>query len=172
LKDTGFETPILLVGAGTGIAPLRALIHEREAVWKRTRQNSQSSMAYPLLCSVAEHILIFGCRKRTCDFYYSNEWEKMTQTGFLKLHPAFSQESAQKIYVQRVLREAEEGTLLVRHILQNRGAIYIAGNCKMAAAVKAEILELLGKHVGGMNESKRIVKKMQSEGLFAIEAWG
>jgi sulfite reductase alpha subunit-like flavoprotein len=168
-QHVGFETPILCIGAGTGIAPLRALIHEREALLKQ--HNSADSL--PLNPSGPDHILVFGCRKHDADFYYQNEWETLSDAGFLRLMTAFSQDSISKVYVQRVLREADDGQLLVHHILERRGAIYIAGNCKMAVAVRNEIHEILGKYLaGGIDESKRLLKEMQAKGLFAMEAWG
>jgi len=170
-NHVGFKSPVLFIGAGTGIAPLRALIHEREAHLKRYISDQHLQFH---ATRKQDNILLFGCRKSDADFYYQKEWEKLVNEGFLYLLTAFSQqESNRKIYVQGVLREDKNGKLLVSHILERGGAIYIAGNCKMAVAVKNEICELLAKYLaGGLNESKRILKQMQTRGLFSIEAWG
>ncbi|EED94000.1 hypothetical protein THAPSDRAFT_268560 [Thalassiosira pseudonana CCMP1335] len=162
LRDSGqqslhnfYQTPMMCVGAGTGIAPLRSLIFEREA-----------------LRSEPDNILVFGCRKKAMDYYYGDEWEALTQSKQLLLIPAFSRDQEHKLYVQRALREADEGSLIVKHVLERKGAVYVAGGSKMARAVKDEIVEGLGAVLeGGERDAKKLLNKMKRTGLFSIEAW-
>lgn len=119
-----------------------------------------------------DNILVFGCRKKTMDYYYGNEWEKLTNSKCLQLIPAFSRDQTHKLYVQRALREAHGGELIARHILEQNGAVYIAGGSKMARAVKDEIVEALGARLdGGEKDAKRLLNKLKRKGLFSIEAW-
>jgi len=118
------------------------------------------------------NILIFGCRKEAADYYYRREWETAVESGSIRLMPAFSQEQQHKVYVQKVLREADGGMLLAKHLLERGGALYIAGGAKMARAVKDEVVEILGKVLGGGEKEARLVlKKLHKLGLFSVEAW-
>ena len=77
-----------------------------------------------------------------------------------------------KLYVQRALREANGGELIVRHILERHGAVYFAGGSKMARAANDEIVEALTNRLdGGEKDAKRLLNKMKRKGLFSIEAW-
>jgi len=176
-----FDTPIMCIGAGTGIAPLRSLTLEREAHIGKVLPSSHSSSAGDELVNNTtitntdddvDNILVFGCRKKTKDYYYSSEWETLTNNNRLQLIPAFSRDQKHKLYVQRALREANGGELIVRHILERQGAVYIAGGSKMARAVKDEIVEALTDRLdGGEKDAKRLLNKMKRKGLFSIEAW-
>lgn len=173
-KESGtFDRPILCIGAGTGIAPIRALLRERFTVLQRTclpspivSQRDPSSAVSD--AAITSNILIFGCRKEDADFYYRQEWQEMVDNGSLRLLPAFSQDQAHKVYVQTLLRGEKDW--LVTHLLENGGALYIAGGAKMSRAVKNEILEILGKSLG-VSEAKMFLKKLQLRGLMSVEAW-
>ena len=183
---SSFEVPIICVGAGTGIAPMRSLMLERVAVkyldQKRRAGEMNSHESRPSdndgpVASASsirenENILIYGSRKSAADFYYEKEWETLRQEKNLRLLTAFSQDQFRKIYVQKVLREADDGVLIAKHILEQGGAVYIAGNPKMARAVKQEITEVLSDALpGGEEQTKRLLNKMQRMGRFSIEAW-
>jgi len=171
-----FETPIMCIGAGTGIAPLRSLILEREAhigkVSSSTNELVNNTTTTNTDDDDVDNILVFGCRKKTKDYYFGSEWEALTNNNRLQLIPAFSRDQKHKLYVQRALREASGGELIVRHILERHGAVYIAGGSKMARAVKDEIVEALTNTLdGGEKDAKRLLNKMKRKGLFSIEAW-
>jgi sulfite reductase alpha subunit-like flavoprotein len=177
--------PIIFVGAGTGIAPMRSLILERAAIRfiaQRGEENdttSDSKTDYgdmPVMSDSSidenENVLVFGCRKKKTDYYYEREWETLRQDSSIRILTAFSQDQQRKIYVQKVLRDADDGLLIVKHILERGGAIYIAGNPKMARAVKQEIVEVLSDTLpGGEKQTNQLLKKMQRIGRFNVEAW-
>jgi len=169
-----FETPVMCVGAGTGIAPLRSLILEREARRLSNLGNATASPSNGCVTTAGseDNVLVFGCRKRSKDYYYGDEWEKMSDSKRLRLVRAFSRDQAHKLYVQRALREADRGELIARHILEEGGAVYVAGGSKMARAVKDEIVEALGARLDrGERDAKRLLNKLKRIGLFSIEAW-
>ena len=168
-----FQSPIMCIGAGTGIAPLRSLIHEREAVRKqqwieletnpKTFDHSQQTRK--------DNILIFGCRKESEDYYYKDEWISISITNPLDVITAFSQDQKQKVYVQHVICE-DQGLVIAKHILENNGAVYIAGGAKMAGAVKETIIECLGKYLpNGLKDARNIIIQLQRIGKFNVEAW-
>jgi sulfite reductase alpha subunit-like flavoprotein len=167
-ETKSFSVPVLCVGAGTGIAPLRALLLERDAV--RTIACSDDNSFSAL--DENENILVFGCRKQACDYYYKDEWQQMSAERRVRVLTAFSQDQIHKIYVQKVLREADGGRLIAKHILEKMGALYIAGGPKMARAVKEEVVEALGKELqGGEKQANQVLNKLQRIGKFSIEAW-
>ena len=163
-----FETPILCVGAGTGVAPMRSLLMERDAV----RSMALRDTSRPVSLHDKENILVFGCRKQHSDYYYKEEWQSMCDEKRLRVLTAFSRDQFQKIYVQKVLREADGGQLIVKHLLERNGALYIAGGPKMARAVKEEVIKALGKELdGGEKTANKCLNKLQRIGKFSIEAW-
>ncbi|MDE1905589.1 MAG: molybdopterin-dependent oxidoreductase [Rhodospirillales bacterium] len=127
-KDT--DTPIIMIGPGTGIAPFRAFLQERRALGARGR-----------------NWLFFGERNRTTDFYYEAELTKMHTEGFLtELSLAFSRDQAEKIYVQR--RIIEQGAALWAW-LQDGAFLYVCGDAaNMAKDVEAAIVSVIEQHGG------------------------
>jgi len=173
---SSFTKPVLCIGAGTGVAPLRSILRERE--FTRQIQLTDNDSIDKSDAYLPDNILCFGCRKASKDYYYSGEWKdfqkgsRNTESSF-SIITAFSQDQIGKMYVQRKLREVElESQLISRHILEKGGAIYIAGGAKMAKAVKDEIIECLGKLLeGGVKDAKILLKRLGRKGLFAVEAW-
>lgn len=163
-----FEMPILCIGSGTGIAPLRSLLLEREAVFQMVCTNPAETNGNNSKC---DNILVFGCRKKSMDYYYSDDWETLVKEKRLKVLTAFSRDQWHKIYVQQVLRDADHGKLIENHILERQGAIYVAGGAKMARAVKEEILECLAKAVGDDRQAALLLKRMHLQGRYSVEAW-
>uniref|UniRef100_A0A8D2DJR8 NADPH-dependent diflavin oxidoreductase 1 n=1 Tax=Sciurus vulgaris TaxID=55149 RepID=A0A8D2DJR8_SCIVU len=96
------DTPVIMVGPGTGVAPFRAAVQERVA-------QGQTG-----------NFLFFGCRWRDQDFYWAAEWQELEKRGCLTLVTAFSREQGQKVYVQHRLRERGP---LVWELLEHRGML-------------------------------------------------
>ena len=172
--------PVLYMGAGTGIAPLRGLIRERAAHSKKNHEDSNNGPAsttnetdddQPHKWTTPD-ILLFGCRKKSTDFYYQEEWNEMVEQGTLTLLAAFSRDQWHKFYVQQRLRQEDpEGAKLLHHLVQAGGHLYIAGGAKMARALKQEIVELLEPHFGDQNKATQYLAQLQRKGRFRVEAW-
>ena len=171
-RQDRFETPIIFIGAGTGIAPLRGLIQERERV-RISMSDSTNHDETTIPGEAPDNTLVFGCRKERMDFYYNDEWSTLVEASKLSLYTAFSQDQWHKIYVQQTIRDngVGRGTLIIDHILERNGAVFIAGSAKMARAIRDEIIECLGKVLGGTKEALAVLKAMQRKGIFAVEAW-
>uniref|UniRef100_A0A7S4ABR6 Uncharacterized protein n=1 Tax=Pseudo-nitzschia australis TaxID=44445 RepID=A0A7S4ABR6_9STRA len=181
-SSSSFKVPIICVGAGTGIAPMRSLLLERIAlrslaVEREKRDHFKSDCKTNLEDNVSsmdrnENILVFGCRKQMADYYYKEEWQTLSKENNIRILTAFSQDQVQKMYVQKIIREADDGMLIAKHVLERGGAFFIAGGPKMARAVRQEIIEALSDSLpGGEKQANQLLNKMQRIGRFSIEAW-
>ncbi|SIT39362.1 Sulfite reductase (NADPH) alpha subunit [Paraburkholderia ribeironis] len=129
------DTPMIMVGPGTGIAPFRGFLHERRARGERGR-----------------NWLFFGEQHAATDFYYRDELEAMRDSGVLtRLDLAFSRDQADKIYVQDRMRE--QGAQLWAW-LEEGAHFYVCGDAnRMARDVDAALKDVVATH-GGMSEEK------------------
>ncbi|MDB6151033.1 MAG: cysJ 2 [Chthoniobacter sp.] len=132
LPENG-ETPIIMVGPGTGVAPFRAFLHERRAAGAEGR-----------------NWLFFGEQRAATDFFYRDELELMMADGHLtKLSTAFSRDQAQKIYVQN--RMLEHGAELWSW-LQEGAHFYVCGDAsRMAKDVDLALHAAIETH-GGLSK--------------------
>jgi len=126
------DTPVIMVGPGTGIAPFRAFMQQREADG-----------------ASGNNWLFFGNPHFTDDFLYQVEWQRYKKEGLLtRIDLAWSRDQPQKIYVQDRLRE--QGAEVWRW-LQQGAHIYVCGDANhMAKDVEQALLELVAEH-GGMD---------------------
>ena len=119
------ETPVIMIGPGTGVAPFRAFMQEREA--------TEAS---------GDNWLFFGDQTFTQDFLYQVEWQGYLKSGLLtKIDLAFSRDQAEKIYVQdRLLENADE----IFAWLERGAHIYVCGDMsRMAKDVEAALLSII-----------------------------
>lgn len=145
LPDDG-NIPIIMVGAGTGVAPYRGFIQQRAALGHKGR-----------------NWLIFGDQHFTTDFLYQTEWLKYRSAGLLtRLDVAFSRDQDLKVYVQHKMKQ--NAVELYKWISEG-GRFYVCGDMKrMAVDVKNTFLSIL-KSEGGMSpeESLEYFNKMRKE---------
>ncbi len=143
---TNGDTPMIMVGPGTGIAPFRAFLEERAAVGAK-----------------GKNWLFFGDQKRSADFLYEEQLTAWQKTGFLtRLDLAFSRDQVEKIYVQtRMLENAAE----LWSWLEAGAHFYVCGDAsRMAKDVDAALHTVVEK-VGGKSadEAKAYVAKLKSD---------
>ncbi|CAB3800119.1 bifunctional nitrate reductase/sulfite reductase flavoprotein subunit alpha [Paraburkholderia caffeinilytica] len=129
------DTPIIMVGPGTGVAPFRGFLHERRARGDKGR-----------------NWLFFGEQHAATDFYYRDELEAMRDSGVLtRLDVAFSRDQTEKVYVQDRMRE--QGAQLWAW-LEEGAHFYVCGDAnRMAKDVDATLKHVVAEH-GGMSEEK------------------
>jgi sulfite reductase (NADPH) flavoprotein alpha-component len=122
------DTPMIMVGPGTGIAPFRAFLHERQALGHSGR-----------------NWLLFGEQREHSDFYYRDELHAWLRSGHLhRLDTAFSRDQAEKIYVQDRLRQQGAQVWLW---LQQGGHFYVCGDAsRMAKDVDAVLRDVVAEH--------------------------
>jgi len=115
------DAPVIMIGPGTGIAPFRGFLHERQATGAK-----------------GKNWLFFGERSAKTDFLYREELEKMQADGHLtRLDTAFSRDQEKKIYVQdRMLEQAAQ----MWQWMQDGAIVYVCGDAThMARDVDAGI---------------------------------
>ncbi|MDG0764959.1 assimilatory sulfite reductase (NADPH) flavoprotein subunit [Bacillus halotolerans] len=129
------ETPIIMVGPGTGVAPFRSFMQERE-------ETGAEGKAW----------MFFGDQHFVTDFLYQTEWQNWLKDGVLtKMDVAFSRDTEEKVYVQhRMLEQSAE----LFEWLQEGAAVYICGDEKhMAYDVHNTLLDIIEKE-GNMTREK------------------
>ncbi|TQQ87447.1 NADPH-dependent assimilatory sulfite reductase flavoprotein subunit [Cronobacter sakazakii] len=126
------ETPVIMIGPGTGIAPFRAFMQQREADG-----------------ATGKNWLFFGNPHFTEDFLYQVEWQRYVKEGLLtRIDLAWSRDQDHKIYVQDKIRE--QGAELWRWI-QEGAHLYVCGDAnRMAKDVEQALLEVIAAY-GGMD---------------------
>lgn len=124
------DAPIIMVGPGTGVAPFRAFLGEREEIGAEGKT-----------------WLFYGDQHFSTDFLYQTEWQRWLKDGVLtKMDVAFSRDTEQKVYVQhRMLEHSKE----LYQWIQEGASIYICGDeKKMAHDVHAALISILQQEGG------------------------
>lgn len=136
LPDDG-DAPIIMIGAGTGVAPFRAFVEHR-------REHGHSGRNW----------LVFGDRSFANDFLYQLEWLRYRKDGTLtRLDAAFSRDQDRKIYVQHKLLENASD---IYRWLQDGASLYVCGDAnRMAVDVQATLLSIAENQGGHSVESAK-----------------
>ena len=119
--------PVIMIGPGTGVAPFRGFMQEREATGAK-----------------GKNWLVFGHRNFMHDFLYQLEWQDWIKSGLLnRIDVAFSRDQPEKRYVQHVLHDAAAD---LRGWVADGAAIYVCGDAAaMAKDVHEALVSILGK---------------------------
>lgn len=140
------ETPIIMIGAGTGIAPYRAFLEEREELGVEGKS-----------------WLIFGDQHFVTDFLYQTDWQRWLASGTLsQMHIAFSRDTDKKVYVQHKL---VENAANFYEWLEQGAVIYVCGDEKsMAADVDATIHRIIEQQGQKTSEqAKALVQELKQQ---------
>ncbi|MGH8094682.1 MAG: diflavin oxidoreductase [Chthoniobacterales bacterium] len=140
------EAPIIMVGPGTGVAPFRAFLQERQAIGARGKT-----------------WLFFGAQHEKGDFYYREDFEKFIAGGWLtRLDTAFSRDQAHKIYVQHRMMEAAPE---LWSWLAEGAYFYVCGDAwQMAKDVDAALRQIVQQQGGlSIGEANDYVEKLKSD---------
>ena len=146
--------PIIMIGAGTGVAPYRAFVEERVETGAK-----------------GPSWLFFGERNYTFDFLYQLEWQDYLASGALtRIDVAFSRDQPEKIYVQQRLwqRRAE-----LRQWIEDGAHLYVCGDEKgMARDVEQMLVKILGETVNGDAEAGRAkLKELTKAGRYQRDVY-
>ncbi|EIN05749.1 riboflavin synthase domain-like protein [Punctularia strigosozonata HHB-11173 SS5] len=151
-------TPVICIGPGTGIAPMRALLEQR------ITEGAHSNVLY------------FGCRSAGKDEHYGEEWRTYAEDKKLVYRRACSRDvpdGRKRIYVQDLMVQDEDRKRLWE-LIDARGAwVYVSGSSnKMPAAVKAALQHVIEVEGGKSSEEARThVTLMERTGQYTEECW-
>jgi sulfite reductase (NADPH) flavoprotein alpha-component len=148
------DKDIIMVGAGTGIAPFRAFMQERADQGGSGR-----------------NWLFFGEQYQRYDFLYQTEWQEYVESGDLdKISLAFSRDQEEKVYVQNKM--LEDGQELFKW-LEGGASFYVCGaKDPMSKDVEKALIQIL-KTYGNMNEDKAIeyLEVLSDEGKYIKDVY-
>jgi sulfite reductase (NADPH) flavoprotein alpha-component len=141
------NTPLIMIGPGTGIAPFRAFLQERQALGAK-----------------GKNWLFFGAQRQKCDYAYKEDWENFSRDGLLtRLDCAWSRDQAHKIYVQhKLLEHAAE----IWKWIDNQGAqFFVCGDARrMAKDVDAALRKIVQEQGGkSVDEANAYVEQLKND---------
>lgn len=148
------ETPVIMIGAGTGVAPFRAFMQQRAA-------NGDNGKNW----------LIFGNQHFTQDFLYQTEWQGWAKDGLLNKYDfAWSRDQEEKIYVQHKIRE--EAAELWQW-LQQGAHIYVCGDAsRMAKDVEQALLDTIAEQGGlSADDADEYLDNLRQEGRYQRDVY-
>lgn len=148
------DTAIIMIGAGTGVAPYRAFLQEREARG-----------------AAGKSWLFFGERNFDSDFLYQTEWQNFLKDGVLsRMNVAFSRDGAKKTYAQhRLIEQAAD----VYAWLEEGAHIYICGDgTKLAPDVHAALLDIVRTSKGGSKAAAAdYIGRLQEDRRYHVDVY-
>ncbi|TKI02010.1 sulfite reductase flavoprotein subunit alpha, partial [Bacillus wiedmannii] len=152
------ETPIIMVGPGTGMAPFRGFLQAR-------RVQKQKGI------NLGQAHLYFGCRHPEKDYLYRTELENDERDGLISLHTAFSRlEGSPKTYVQHLIKQDRINLI---SLLDNGAHLYICGDgSKMAPDVEDTLCQAYQEiHEVSEQEARNWLDRVQDEGRYGKDVW-
>ncbi|KAM0793619.1 hypothetical protein ACM66B_001052 [Microbotryomycetes sp. NB124-2] len=147
------DAPLIMIGPGTGVAPFRALMEERQRVGAK------------------DNLLFFGCRSVDKDFYFKDQWNKFVESGYLTLSVAPSRDQDEKVYVQH---KVPEYSRRIWNDMQRGGHIYVCGSStQMPKSVKKALLKVFVEE-GKLSETRadELWDELDKQGRIREETWG
>jgi sulfite reductase (NADPH) flavoprotein alpha-component len=147
-------TPIIMIGPGTGVAPFRAFLHERQAIK-----------------APGPNWLFFGHQRSNCDFFYEDELSAMHAAGHLtNLSLAWSRDGNDKVYVQHRMRDAGHE---VWAWLKHGAHVYVCGDAlRMAKDVETALTDIVAAHGGRTPaEAVRFVGELKATGRYQADVY-
>lgn len=150
-------TPIIMIGPGTGLAPFRGFLQEREAA-KAAGQALGPSM------------LFFGCRHPDQDFLYASELKGFAEQDITELHVAFSRADTPKTYVQDLIAAQKDK---VWKLIEAGAVIYVCGDGgKMEPDVKRVLMNIYREHSGADEAAAlRWIDTMGTQNRYVLDVW-
>ncbi|AWN31000.1 MULTISPECIES: cytochrome P450 [unclassified Streptomyces] len=152
--DAADDTPVILVAAGTGLAPFRGAVADRVAAGRQSPAR-----------------LYFGCDDPTADFLHAAEFAAAEAAGVISVRPVFSErpENGHRFVQHRIAAEAAE----VWELLQAGARVYVCGDgSRMAPGVRAAFRELHGARTGASpQESEAWLRELTASGRYIEDVY-
>ena len=174
--------PVVAVCTGSGVAPVRAMVRQRDARFRREAASRGIGCG-----SVARTLVFFGCRHESRDFLYADEWAELAARGTLRGNdasregisvasddafvPVFSRDGDRKRYVSHAVRERSKSVWDV--LRRRRSAVVICGSSgAMPEDVHEALVDVCARE-GGMDDAqaRAFLRGMDARGGYVVEAW-
>jgi sulfite reductase (NADPH) flavoprotein alpha-component len=147
------QTPIIMIGPGTGVAPFRGFVQERLA------------LKHP-----GKNWLFFGERNRNTDYFYEEFWTSLLEKNALKLDLAFSRDQNEKCYVQhKMLENAQE----LWSWIQEGAHLYVCGDAERMAKEVDATLHRIVEEQGNLSpeDSKAFIKGLRTQKRYLLDVY-
>jgi len=148
------DVPVIMIGPGTGVAPFRAFLQEREAT-----------------AAPGRNWLFFGHQRSNCDFFYEDEFKRMKADGLLtRLSLAWSRDGDQKIYVQDRMREVGRDLWAW---LADGAHVYVCGDARrMAKDVEMALVDIVAQHgARSADDAAAFVSELKKRGRYQQDVY-
>lgn len=151
------KTPIIMVGPGTGIAPFRGFLQQRDHLQMQGTE-------------LGEALLFFGCRHPDIDYLYREELTDFHERGIAKVHTAFSRFDGQKTYVQDLITQQANA---VWEMIKAGGRIYICGDgAQMEPDVRRALATICAEKKGlGEAHAEKWIDTLMDEERYLLDVW-
>ncbi|ODV92675.1 hypothetical protein CANCADRAFT_11548, partial [Tortispora caseinolytica NRRL Y-17796] len=155
------KTPIIMSGLGTGLAPFKAFLEEKQ--WQKDQGHD-----------VGEVYLYLGSRHRRQEYLYGEEWEGYLADGLLThLGAAFSRDQAEKIYIQDRMRQSMDE--LVDLIGEKGGYFYLCGPTWPVPNITSILEEVITTHATRKGHSpgdmRKVIEELKETGRYVLEVY-
>ncbi|KAF2218716.1 hypothetical protein BDZ85DRAFT_207516 [Elsinoe ampelina] len=164
VKPKDYEVPMILIGPGTGLAPMRSLIYER---LQCAQEGGFDCQGRPL----DGCMLFFGCRSRKADYFFKDEWTELKEQG-LQTHVALSREKdVPRKYVQDLIKE--EADAVFEAIDARMGKIFVCGSSgNMPKGVRQAFVDIIKDKQGSSEEAaEAYLDRLEKQGRYKQETW-
>ncbi|KAH0173773.1 riboflavin synthase domain-like protein, partial [Aureobasidium melanogenum] len=152
------NSPVLMIGPGTGVAPMRSMVYER-LEWAKESGSKQSS------------VLFFGCRNERADYFFRDEWQDIKDQD-LTVFLGFSRDQDKpRTYVQDLIRQ--QSSLVYQILERDGGKVYVCGSSgNMPKGVREALSDVLREH-GQMQleQANEYLDQMEKDGRYKQETW-
>lgn len=160
VSSAELKAPVVMIGPGTGVAPMRAMIYHRLAY-----------SHHPPGSRLSDCMLIFGCRNSSTDYFFHEEWGRLERDEGLTVMTAFSREEDKaRKYVQDRIRE--EKARLHDAIVGKKGRVYVCGSSgNMPKGVREALVEVVMHGSYTREEAEGYIIGMEKESRYKQETW-
>ena len=153
------HTPMIMVGAGTGLAPFRGFLQERAALREQG-------------VPIGPSLLFFGCRNPHGDDLYSDELREFEKIGVVTVHTVYSgrPEEGRRYVQHEIAHRADE----VWALLEQGAGLFVCGNANtMAPGVRAALTEIHRERTGSTAEGAQVwLAQLRADDRFVEDIWG
>jgi NADPH-ferrihemoprotein reductase len=156
------DVPLICVGPGTGVAPLRSFLHHRAALAAAGQ-------------AIVPSVLISGCRHRCNDWLYQSEWSDLVGKGVLHskhgVNWAFSRDQDKKVYVQDLIRRLSG--CLWPLLFESRAVVFVSGSAnKMPTAVAEAFESVIADGMAcDLTAAHALRVQLEKGSRYSVEAW-